>query len=633
MTFTAKTKTILALAIALVLLITSYFVLTRVILDKGEGQQPTTPITYTPPTLATGEYFSTLQGTLSMYTHSAVASVQSVQIYTGMTEDGAAGEQYKILRNDSNVLVLEGYEGLSLKSSVQTVFYGFCNPFTEKRITDGTETYTVVYGNGTTVVDAPLTQYGLAASDDPAWYELTLNDGTVHKVYVGYPTPLSDGYYCRYEGREEIYVLSATYGAVKEPKETYLTPTIIQTNSNSQLPYLDRFLLYRNGQVYVDVKYDASKYGNSLGDMLSVRFTANGAYDYIGNETLMNNIFSSYVSLQGNKVLKIIPRDWTEQERATLLPELLAEYGLSQKSEENPYSLVYGWNGITKEELEDAGIEGVEGDIDEMLIPVMFSEKSDQNTYNVYAIVLGSVKNEEGKYESVLYEQIVEVNASVFYYLESESVAFVRQSIYTNSVSNIGSLSFAGTYVDENGVTQSVNESFLLNHRDQVSLNSEDKAEITDVYSVRLQNKGTILEEGKTTNFAMLYALFMSNPQYFATVELTSAQKQALREKGPMATITLTEIARKTAAAGKVGALDTNEDGSVKIERTLTYTYYRYSSTLAIISLDGGETFGFAVSFAPLNELMENAARVANGQQVTVACSNQLASLPGIIGK
>lgn len=642
MTRSSKRKTIIALAIAFVLLLTAYFILTRVIWRQDEGTLGGDVPTYTPPTLAPGEYFSTKQGTLSLYTHSAIANVQAVTVYTGKTEDGARGDTYSIVRNAANVLVLEGYEGLALHSASQSVFYAFCNPITQKRITNGENTFSVVYTNGssnpadhTVVTDVPLRQYGLdPVEDDPAYYELTVTGVATHRVYVGAQTPLKDGYYCRYEGRNEIYVLSATYGAAKMNKEVYLTPTVVQTNANSQMPYLDRFVLYRDGEIRVDVKYDSTKIGTASEDAIKVRFSGKGDYGYIGNDVLMKNIFSSYIQLVGNQVLKIVPRSWTEEERAEKLPALLAEYGISMEADENPYAVIYGWDGITKEELEDAGIEGVEGDIDEMLLPLLFSEKSADNTYNVYCIIIGQVKKEDGTYESVLYEQIVEINASKFYYLESPAVAFVRQSIYSGSISNVGSLSFTGSYTDRGGVSHSVNESYVLNHRDKTSVDASGKTKLEDAYSLSALNAGFILEEGKTTNFAMLYALFLSNPQYFASLELTQAQKEALRAQGPLATITLTEIAREEAKdTNSIGELKKNPDGSVVVNKTYTYSFYRYSSTLVLLSLDGGLTFDFAVSYAPLNELLENADRVANQKQVTVACSNQMASLPSILGK
>ncbi len=611
MILTSKVKRLIALTAALVLLIVGYVILDKVVWNT-EDQPPAAPITYTPPTLAPGEYFSTLQGTLSIYNHSTIKDLKSLQVFPGKD-----ASPYLFSKNASGDLVLEGYEGLSLNSNTFSMLeYYACNPLTQKRITDGTQTNTVTYKNGTKISNAPLAQYGLSQEDNPAWYQATFEDGSSHKVYLGYQTPLQDGYYCRYEGRNEIYVLPAAYGVFFESKEYYVAPTVIRTNADSSMPYLDRFTISNFGKTFVDLKYSAVS--GSVDGTLSLRFTADGEYDYLGNKSLMNEIFTSFSHLQGDRVLKLIPTDWSEEERILKMPALLEEYGLSQKADQNPFVVVYGFDGISKEDMEDAGIEGVEDDLAGMLVPVMFSKKSNNNTYNVLAIVVGTVM-EGDQPKGVLYEQIVEISANDVPWLEYSSVSYVQQELYSNTITELGSISFVGNYLDTNGNKQTVDETFTLAHREITSVNAQGKTETKDVYSVLGQKSGLRIEEGNTTNFAMLYTVFMHNPRYFAS--LTDAQKATIdKTQDFMATITVTEVTKQ-------------QDGTYQEKQTLSFTYYRYSSTLAVVSLDGGKTLGYAVSFSAINEIIENAARVVAGEKVAVNCSNSLASLPGIIGR
>jgi len=55
-----------------------------------------------------------------------------------------------------------------------------------------------------TATEQDLANYGLDETSDPAWFEVTLNDGNSYRVYIGKSLATSSGYYARLEGRKNI---------------------------------------------------------------------------------------------------------------------------------------------------------------------------------------------------------------------------------------------------------------------------------------------------------------------------------------------------------------------------------------------------------------------------------------------
>ena len=55
-----------------------------------------------------------------------------------------------------------------------------------------------------TATEEDLKHYGLDAASDPAWFEVTLNDGTSYRINVGNPLVTTTGYYVTLEGRKNV---------------------------------------------------------------------------------------------------------------------------------------------------------------------------------------------------------------------------------------------------------------------------------------------------------------------------------------------------------------------------------------------------------------------------------------------
>ena len=55
-----------------------------------------------------------------------------------------------------------------------------------------------------TATEQDLVNYGLDEASDPAWFEVTLNDDSSYRVYIGKALATSSGYYARLEGRKNV---------------------------------------------------------------------------------------------------------------------------------------------------------------------------------------------------------------------------------------------------------------------------------------------------------------------------------------------------------------------------------------------------------------------------------------------
>ncbi len=610
----------LLLLIAVILLSGTYFLLTKVFF-----QEEPTVTTYTPPErMAPGEFFNPITGALSLFSYEETKNITSFHVHN---EKG----DYRLVYNEQfKQLRLEHYEGLYLESQVTSTMLAYaCIPNTTGRITDGSNTYTIRYENGQVRENVGLTQYGLAPEDDPAYYEMTLQktvkdengndrqETVVHKVYLGNITPLGNGYYCRYEGRNEIYTLSPTFQYITFGKEALLVPYVVKTNADTSTPWLDRISIAKYGNLMISARYQKENYGNTLGRIYTLSHpVAGGGYTYDANVTLFTSICTDFIQLLGDRVVAVIDREsFYDSETNTLdgdaynahRAEVLKKYGMSDVGEENPYTLIYGWDGLSDEDLEDLGRDDITQEGTAINIPIFLSEKTENNTYYAYSILLGE--------DGYLYEQIVEIQASAMPYLEYDTIAFLDESVYFTGIVNVDKIAFKGNYTDDNGQVFSANEVFWIRHSKKNTVDpSTGENKETAIYSVDCLNAGKSFsaESDECAYFGALYSLTTYNPSYVSAVDPA-------------------DLAKKEWVADIIFTLLPEEEG--KEGKVLTFSYYRISSTLLGVSLDGGEHMDFAVHYSGINDIISNVNRVVNGEKPVVSRSNQLSSIPNIIGK
>lgn len=568
-----------------------YFLFTRVIWENeangGKNQDP-------PIVLANGEYYIPAAGISAVYPYLDTTKITTLTVYD--REAKAPFTIAKTTMNNKESFRLKGYEGLNLQNNLLSVLQTYAAmPQYSARVTDGTNTDTIVYQNGQS---RPITlkQYGLDAQSDPTYFNVTLSDGTSHTLFLGNATPAGNGFYARYVdangvARKEVYVVSVLYSYFTLPKESLLTPTVVQTNASQNVPYLPTLSILENGDpngnnLNFEAKLLLENYGASTGDLYSL--TTNGR-TYGGNLSVFTRICSDFISLSGNRVACVLP---TLGENESRDPETIAyvweKYGIKigTNAQENRYVLQYRLK-VPENENDTS-----------WLFPLLFSDlqknENGESIYYVYTTVLGE--------DGVLYEQIVEVPSATFAYLEQDSSYFVEPTVYSNAINQIQSIAYQGAFRNENGILTAFDEIFYLTH---IASEPQEGEEAKNYFTVNCQKSGYQYFAGKTDNFSLLYLLTIYNPRYIGNVTA-----QELENKEWVGKITITAT-----------------DGTIN-----TYDYYRVSSCKMAVSVNGGAC-EFSVSALAMNELFSNVNRAAVGQHSIVRVTSQLASTPGFEAK
>ena len=119
------------------------------------------------------------------------SEIKSVEIKT-------ATEHYKLIAYTQDGTIrfyIEGNEHILLSEEKVSQLLGdvrvliTTSPAGQERVT-------------TTATDADLKNYGLDAASDPAWFEVTLNDGSSYRINIGNALTTSKGYYVTLDGRK-----------------------------------------------------------------------------------------------------------------------------------------------------------------------------------------------------------------------------------------------------------------------------------------------------------------------------------------------------------------------------------------------------------------------------------------------
>lgn len=380
-------RIILIGAIVLVALIPIYFFVIAPLLKTEQNVEE-------PPELLPGEVLGTSNRIL-MFEQVERAAIQSILV------NNQYGE-YKFYLDDDGNYYIKGMKGapynLELFSSL-VVSAG--NTLTLQRITTDCE---------------DLSVYGLAESDNPAWYELTKTDGTVHKVYIGKETPSDGAYYARYEGRNAVYTLDASIkSTLLSGIYSMITPILSYQLTEKNYYMADDFFLIRNGEPVVWIDFISEEETPTSGGMGTWKMTFPASYtvnessyssllevftEFMGSETvefgsaLTDQFFNdSYISDDDPKI---------DEDMQKYMEHLETTYGIRTGTGEAAYMFHYSIEGIHNY--------------------VFFSEPDLEG--NMYAY-------------SSLYDLVAKINLSDCAFLEWEIIKFVDRPIFLQNISTV----------------------------------------------------------------------------------------------------------------------------------------------------------------------------------------------------
>ena len=297
-------KQITAVIVAAVLLIAVTVVYFAVIKPLDESNSA---VTEEAETLLPGEEPGAADR-FYMYTHVEREDMSSIEVTNGYGT-------FKMIADGNGSFCIEGYEDIAVDGTKLSSLVTTCGAtLTKARVTDN-------------ATDEKLAEYGL--KEPSAHWTVTDKAGKQYKVYVGRALLTGGGYYCRFAGRDSVYVLDVTLAdTVLCPVENYVVPYIIFGVSKDDYFTVDDFTVYKGREKVIsisNVPTDEIKNPGALAESV-VSYPAPYAPDpenYYG-------ILLSYAALIGDETYKLGPTD-----------ETLAECGLNDPT----YTVSFNYKG------------------------------------------------------------------------------------------------------------------------------------------------------------------------------------------------------------------------------------------------------------------------------------------------
>jgi len=342
-------KLAISFGIAFVVLLVLYFVVVAPLLASNEEEKE-------PVETVEGELLG-FNDRFLMFPQIERSGIQEIEVHN-------AYGTYTFYRDAADTFQLKGYEGMSYD---QDLFSSFV-------VSAG---YAIAMDK---IVDnatpEQLAEYGLDAPQ--AYWILTTIEGEKHQVNVGDILVTEGGYYCSYEGRNTVYILStALADTILQPVEKMITPLLTAGMTQNNYFEADNLTVWRDEELFVRiVRKDAAALSNQNA-LVEYKMTYPAPYE--PNTTLISQILYNFMALQGTETVKIGPSD-----------EDLEAYGLTEPA----YIISYTFQDIT--------------------FYLFFSEPLSDGSYYAASSMYG-------------YELIAKVSADTMGWLESDLFAWISE--------------------------------------------------------------------------------------------------------------------------------------------------------------------------------------------------------------
>ncbi len=352
-------KAIIILAAVVAAAIALYFLVVKPIVEYVEETKKEEIELLEGEVLGTGDR-------ILMFEHTEKSNIESIDVHN---QYGEWGVYYDY--DDESFYVTGHPEAPYSKEQLSSLVVSAGYTLSMKRVTTDCE---------------DMHEYGLADSDNPSWYTLKSRDGKNHTVYIGSQIPTGAGYYCRYEGRNAVYILDSTLGqTILQPLEAMITPTLTLPMSTNDYFTVKNFAVLKGDEVKIMITYLDEEEKADEASMSSYKMLAPA--NYTVNDTNYSIALETLTAFEGNSALVYSP---TEEE--------LEEYGLLDPT----YTLSYEYSGIQQY--------------------VLFSDKNESGNYYAY---------------SLLFDLITEVSGSKLEWLEWDLIKWVDSSIFMMNINDV----------------------------------------------------------------------------------------------------------------------------------------------------------------------------------------------------
>ncbi|MBR7185499.1 MAG: DUF4340 domain-containing protein [Clostridia bacterium] len=231
---------IIVLSVLFAALIVGYFAVIKPIVDREEPQETTAPV----ETEAAGEVVG-FNDRILMFEHTEKKDIRSIEVHNNYGT-------YTFYRDADDNFQIKGFEGIVFDQELMSSLV----------VSAG---YTLSMAK----VDDPVSmeEYGLVKMTqedgtvwEPAWYKLTTKTGIEHVVYIGYPLVTEGGYYAKYAGRSEVYVLNTDLAkTILAPIEDMVTPMAVWPMAMNNYFTVDNFVLMEGEEIRIAIGYNSEE--------------------------------------------------------------------------------------------------------------------------------------------------------------------------------------------------------------------------------------------------------------------------------------------------------------------------------------------------------------------------------------
>jgi hypothetical protein len=428
-------KKIMIFAIAAVALILAYFLIISPIIQKAAAVAEAEI-----PNLLDGEVLGS-QNRILMMEHVEKADIQQIEIHNNKGT-------YTIFKDKTDNFAVLNNEGAPISPyalSSLVVSAGYTLSMT--RVSEDCD---------------DLAEYGLADSDNPAWYKLTKTDGIEHTVYIGDAIPTGAGYYCRYQDRDAVYVLDASLSTtLLADVRDIITPILSYPISSTQYYTTNDFWLKRNGEMFVHIDYLTEEERAQFAAMENRVYVMKHPTSYEPSTGNYDTILQTFVEFVGFRTLEIGKTNEIMDE------ETLLKYGIDPAAP--AYEIHYEFGGFDNF--------------------IFFSELNENGTYYAY---------------SLLFNLIAEVDPAKVPFLNWDIIKFVDRPIFQRNINDIALVEIESPEVNETFTLEGEGQTILITPKSTgVTFDADGLQNFRQFYKVMLSLQLEDYTENRDTNDCM----------------------------------------------------------------------------------------------------------------------------------
>ena len=419
-------------------------------------------------------------------------------------------------------------------------------------------------------------EYGLPETDDAGenYYIITTVSGTSYKVLIGDRAPDGSGYYARFAGRPDVYIISESettdYSAAFSETffaelEDYAVPNAVVPMGSSNYFDMQNFTIMEltgvTGNDWTNAAYRQIVQFSYIPIELRTG-TINASRPYVGyigdppagggEGSLSSGYHINYYNaddcLQNLQMMQGMHVVWLDNGRDNTLDYIsfTEKYGCRFAMN---FNFISERNGADRDYAPKTEVEQ----------RIWISPKTEDDTYFVY---------------SDFYDMVVEVEAIYFEFLEWQDVEWVEKDILSVHVGYVEKLEFmiGNGVLTNGGKTHHVVLDFDNSKSDQSEASNSGYVTTDALEIFATYNNGTahIGEQISTDLYRQLHlVLLYSSLEGDAT--LSAAEQEAYRNAGD-------------ASADLVIRMTLNEDGVMK---TYTYRFYNYTARQTYVTING----------------------------------------------